>query len=191
MRSTLPADFVGPPSREQMAPTKIKRFRGTQSTETAEARLAEAQRAADMRNAIERANAATAEARAAAAAAKPGPRDRYQIQPDGKGGLVRVDLDTGIAIPVQMPQGVAVPVKPPPKTPAQIEAESKARATGTAKGKADTAGGLAGIVKRIFGSQESSPTGASGVIRARDPQGTLHEAPAGTALPPGWKLEGG
>lgn len=28
-------------------------------------------------------------------------------------------------------------------------------------------------------------------IRARDQQGNLHEAPAGTALPAGWKLEGG
>lgn len=27
------------------------------------------------------------------------------------------------------------------------------------------------------------------VVRARDPQGKLHEAPAGTALPAGWKLE--
>jgi hypothetical protein len=31
--------------------------------------------------------------------------------------------------------------------------------------------------------------GGSQMIRARDPQGKLHEAPAGTALPPGWKLE--
>lgn len=30
---------------------------------------------------------------------------------------------------------------------------------------------------------------SSGKIRARDPQGHLHEASAGTALPPGWKLE--
>ncbi len=28
-----------------------------------------------------------------------------------------------------------------------------------------------------------------GMIRARDPQGNLHEAPAGTPLPKGWKLE--
>lgn len=32
---------------------------------------------------------------------------------------------------------------------------------------------------------------ASGTIRARDPQGQLHEAPAGTALPAGWTKEGG
>lgn len=31
--------------------------------------------------------------------------------------------------------------------------------------------------------------GASGMIRARDPQGKLHQAPAGTALPQGWHLE--
>lgn len=30
---------------------------------------------------------------------------------------------------------------------------------------------------------------ATGTIRARDPQGVLHEAPAGTTLPAGWKLE--
>ena len=30
---------------------------------------------------------------------------------------------------------------------------------------------------------------AGGTIKARDPQGQLHEAPAGTALPAGWKLE--
>lgn len=30
---------------------------------------------------------------------------------------------------------------------------------------------------------------ATGTIRARDPQGKLHEAPAGTALPAGWRIE--
>lgn len=30
---------------------------------------------------------------------------------------------------------------------------------------------------------------SGGTIRARDPQGRLHEAPAGSALPAGWKLE--
>jgi hypothetical protein len=34
---------------------------------------------------------------------------------------------------------------------------------------------------------ESGKTGQ--MIRARDPQGNLHEAPAGTKLPAGWKLE--
>ena len=29
----------------------------------------------------------------------------------------------------------------------------------------------------------------TGTIRARDAQGKLHEAPAGTALPAGWKQE--
>jgi hypothetical protein len=33
--------------------------------------------------------------------------------------------------------------------------------------------------------------GKSGTVRARDPQGNLHEAPAGTPLPAGWKVEGG
>jgi hypothetical protein len=31
--------------------------------------------------------------------------------------------------------------------------------------------------------------GSGGMIRARDPQGQLHEAPAGTPLPAGWKAE--
>lgn len=36
----------------------------------------------------------------------------------------------------------------------------------------------------------SAPKGAAGgMIRARDPSGVLHEAPAGTALPKGWKQE--
>ncbi len=36
--------------------------------------------------------------------------------------------------------------------------------------------------------EEPAPQ-TSGTIRARDPQGKLHEAPAGTALPAGWKQE--
>jgi hypothetical protein len=35
---------------------------------------------------------------------------------------------------------------------------------------------------------QAAPGG--GTIRARDPQGNLHEAPAGTPLPAGWKREG-
>lgn len=34
-----------------------------------------------------------------------------------------------------------------------------------------------------------SPSAASQMVRARDPQGVLHEAPAGTPLPAGWKAE--
>ena len=40
---------------------------------------------------------------------------------------------------------------------------------------------------------KAAPSGgnaAGATIRARDPQGNLHEAPAGTPLPQGWKLEG-
>lgn len=36
---------------------------------------------------------------------------------------------------------------------------------------------------------DSSTGNNSGTIRARDPKGVLHEAPAGTALPAGWKAE--
>jgi len=43
------------------------------------------------------------------------------------------------------------------------------------------------INNRISGKQEEAAPG--GTIKARDPQGNLHEAPAGTALLPGWKLE--
>jgi hypothetical protein len=38
------------------------------------------------------------------------------------------------------------------------------------------------------GQLSGHPT-QGGAIRARDPQGRLHEAPAGTALPAGWKAE--
>jgi len=38
-------------------------------------------------------------------------------------------------------------------------------------------------------SMTSAGSQPEGMIRARDQQGKLHEAPAGTALPPGWTLE--
>jgi hypothetical protein len=37
--------------------------------------------------------------------------------------------------------------------------------------------------------KKAQPNFGKSMIRARDPQGQLHEAPEGTALPPGWKLE--
>jgi len=43
----------------------------------------------------------------------------------------------------------------------------------------------AGTVRTV-GSDANKP---QGMIRARDPQGNLHEAPAGTPLPAGWKEE--
>lgn len=47
---------------------------------------------------------------------------------------------------------------------------------------------IVGIQDRIKrGRQTLAP--ASGVMRARDPQGVLHEAQAGTPLPAGWTLE--
>ena len=52
------------------------------------------------------------------------------------------------------------------------------------------------VLQRMYGDAESGPTqpaagGSSkpGMIRAVDPQGVLHEAPAGTALPAGWKAQ--
>jgi hypothetical protein len=38
-------------------------------------------------------------------------------------------------------------------------------------------------------STPAMPSHGPAMIRARDPKGVLHEAPAGTPLPPGWKLE--
>jgi len=43
---------------------------------------------------------------------------------------------------------------------------------------------------RLSGGNKSTPqTEAPKMIQARDPQGKLHQAPAGTPLPAGWKLE--
>lgn len=39
------------------------------------------------------------------------------------------------------------------------------------------------------GAAPAAAPGGGGMMRARDPQGNLHEAPAGTPLPAGWKLE--
>lgn len=44
---------------------------------------------------------------------------------------------------------------------------------------------------RLQGAKPAPAATPSGTIRARDPQGNLHEAKAGTPLPAGWKLEGG
>lgn len=43
--------------------------------------------------------------------------------------------------------------------------------------------------RAAIAKQGSTSSGGSGKIRARDPQGKLHEAPAGTALPAGWVKE--
>ena len=43
------------------------------------------------------------------------------------------------------------------------------------------------FLKRQYGVEVSK--GGATMIRARDPQGVLHEAPEGTELPKGWKLE--
>jgi hypothetical protein len=45
--------------------------------------------------------------------------------------------------------------------------------------------------ERPGATQENGPSGASkgGMIRALDPNGVLHEAPAGTPLPAGWKAQ--
>jgi len=52
----------------------------------------------------------------------------------------------------------------------------------------DTTNGLYGTNFQHF-ERQGGNGGQSGMIRARDAQGKLHEAPAGTALPTGWKLE--
>lgn len=48
---------------------------------------------------------------------------------------------------------------------------------------------LAGAEKIGLHLDLSAPQGSSSSIFARDPQGQLHEAPTGTALPAGWTLE--
>ncbi len=47
---------------------------------------------------------------------------------------------------------------------------------------------VAQVMREMVGGGDVKGAGG-GKIRARDPQGVLHEAPAGTALPAGWKLE--
>jgi hypothetical protein len=42
------------------------------------------------------------------------------------------------------------------------------------------------VLQRMYGSQQQA---APQMIRATDPQGVLHEAPAGTPLPQGWKAQ--
>lgn len=47
----------------------------------------------------------------------------------------------------------------------------------------------ADLQRKVGDSGGSTPAAAGGKIRARDPQGQLHEAAAGTPLPAGWKAE--
>lgn len=44
------------------------------------------------------------------------------------------------------------------------------------------------VLKRMYGGSGATPS-PSGLIRAVDAQGNLHQAPAGTPLPAGWKLQ--
>lgn len=50
-------------------------------------------------------------------------------------------------------------------------------------------GGASAATPPPAASGAAPAAGAAGMIRARDPQGQLHEAPAGTPLPAGWTLE--
>lgn len=49
--------------------------------------------------------------------------------------------------------------------------------------------GLNGFSQHFLENAGRKPAAGSGKIRARDPQGGLHEAPTGTPLPEGWVLE--
>ena len=50
------------------------------------------------------------------------------------------------------------------------------------------------VLQRMYGDASGAPAAGPvgpkpGMIRALDPQGVLHEAPAGTPLPAGWKAQ--
>lgn len=49
--------------------------------------------------------------------------------------------------------------------------------------------GLSKFSEHFMANEGRTGTTGGGTMRARDAQGVLHEAPAGTALPAGWKLE--
>jgi hypothetical protein len=115
---------------------------------------------------------------------------------DGTAHAIQFGANGATEIP--LPAGVVskAPLKPAADTPEQIEAKAEARARGAATGKqaAHPASILSSVGNYLFGHDDksASPAVASGAhtIRARDPQGHLHEAAAGTPLPAGWKLEG-
>lgn len=155
-RQQMPADFVGPTALDESGDFE---FGGTQVAADKEAQRGLQDQIADERHKAQLAAIEAANARnAASIAARPPQRDRYQVMPDGKGGLVRVDMDTGVGTPVQMQQGAVVPVKPGPKTVEQIEAEAAARAKGTATGKTAGGGGslIAKVGNAVFGSKPSA-----------------------------------
>ncbi len=143
-------DFVGPRAPDESGDFE---FAGTQGAADKEAQRAVQEQIADERHKAQLAAIEAANARnAASIAGRPAQRDRFQVVPDGKGGFVRVDLDTGTAMPVQMQGGASVPVKPGPKSTEQIEAEATARAKGAAAGKqAGGGGGLLSVIGNTLG----------------------------------------
>lgn len=68
---------------------------------------------------------------------------------------------------------------------AGIDQIDKANSIFIQRGTPRTAGSNAAAAQPVV-----PPPAPSATIRARDPQGKLHKAPAGTPLPAGWKLEG-
>lgn len=56
-------------------------------------------------------------------------------------------------------------------------------------GKLDSNKATADSVKKVGSPKTEGSKDSGKTIRARDPQGKLHEAPAGTPLPGGWKAE--
>lgn len=121
------------------------------------------------------------------------PKTAPQVFFDESGKPIALDFSSGQAVEVPLPAGIAGKAAPKVvKTTAEIQAEAAARAQGTAEGK--TAGAPDGILDKVGGmfggGGAANPAATPGMMRARDPQGHLHEAPAGTPLPAGWKLEG-
>lgn len=134
----------------------------------------------------------------AVATAQTRQRSRIQKTPGvnaaGKPVIKFIDIDTGEVVheelaPPTIGQQNAL-------SPDQIETNAAAHAKGAAAGK--KAGGGGGLVNDLisgaFGGSapapavSHTPTAATGQIQARDPQGGIHKAAAGTKLPPGWTL---
>jgi hypothetical protein len=168
------ADFVGP---MQPVPTGKVKFVGTvdEANREAQRRLQEELRQAQDAAALARVQATIA--------GKPPQRDRYQLMPDGKGGVVRVDMDTGIGMPVTMQGGATVATKPPAKTVEQIRAEAQARAAGTAAGTAAAKppGLITGLLRDAFGSTPSAAAGAPAPAVSHAPTAATGQSPADIA----------
>ncbi len=98
----------------------------------------------------------------------------------------RLRKESGAAIPTAEYENDAKTYFAQPGDDAKIVEQKRAARQTVLDGLKFSAGKA---YEEFYGEPNVSPARAAGTIRAKDPQGNIHEAPAGTKLPDGWVLQ--